>query len=286
MYEKGTGRYQKAYDRLSALAPWYGYTGKRWMDAFICLRRLYQGFCKGYLGECFQSEVERYLHPLFPAFNLGIFNGGDRSAVEQQMDVVLNILDAVAEREFQVDLPAVWRNKDLRQVSVTPMAAPGWERLTFGTQAVLQTWCSDRVYEGWRIISQPPEAAAPRFQLGGLQGEFRETDKGLTLFLSDGETEVASLRLVAIEKRLGDAKWTEVIAVMPRSIKEDGYYDTNALLTPDNLPTVYMREDGKLYCRVCHCTVPNTANHEMRKEGYYSHSHVCGFRSEGEVYDD
>lgn len=30
-----------------------------------------------------------------------------------------------------------------------------------------------------------------------------------------------------------------------------------------------------MFCSDCGCWVPNTANHEMRKEGCYAHSHVC-----------
>jgi hypothetical protein len=37
------------------------------------------------------------------------------------------------------------------------------------------------------------------------------------------------------------------------------------------------REGGKysLYCYDCDTWVPNTANHEMRKEGVIAHSHIC-----------
>ena len=94
------------------------------------------------------------------------------------------------------------------------------------------------------------------------------------------------MRLTTREKQLGDSRWTDVQVVIPYSIQENGRCETRSLLTPDDLPTVYMQPDGKLYCQKCHCTVPNTASVEMRKEGYYAHSHVCGFRGEGEVYDD
>lgn len=44
-----------------------------------------------------------------------------------------------------------------------------------------------------------------------------------------------------------------------------------------------------LFCNLCNCWVPNTANHEMRKEGFYAHSHscsngVCDMRN-GEISD-
>lgn len=30
-----------------------------------------------------------------------------------------------------------------------------------------------------------------------------------------------------------------------------------------------------LYCYDCKRWIPNTANHEMRREGSYSHKHIC-----------
>lgn len=60
------------------------------------------------------------------------------------------------------------------------------------------------------------------------------------------------------------------------------------LLDPALRPTVSPKDGGpySLYCAQCHCWVPNTANSEMRKEGMYSHHHVCGIRSSDEVYMD
>ena len=34
-------------------------------------------------------------------------------------------------------------------------------------------------------------------------------------------------------------------------------------------------DDDNLFCDECGCWVPNTANHEMRKEGVYAYSHHC-----------
>lgn len=41
-----------------------------------------------------------------------------------------------------------------------------------------------------------------------------------------------------------------------------------------------------LYCEKCRCWVSNTANHEMKREGGYAHSHICGHRQPGEVYEE
>ena len=48
------------------------------------------------------------------------------------------------------------------------------------------------------------------------------------------------------------------------------------------------REGGplSLYCLRCRCWVPDTASAEMKKEGYYSHSHVCGDMTHGEIPDE
>lgn len=55
-----------------------------------------------------------------------------------------------------------------------------------------------------------------------------------------------------------------------------------------NESSVYPKSGGpySLYCEQCHCWVPNTANNEMRKEGYFSHSHVCGDLSNREIVDN
>lgn len=40
-----------------------------------------------------------------------------------------------------------------------------------------------------------------------------------------------------------------------------------------------------LYCTDCGTWIPNTANHEMRKEGFYAHSHRCDRMTEDEISD-
>lgn len=44
---------------------------------------------------------------------------------------------------------------------------------------------------------------------------------------------------------------------------------------------VLPREGGKtsLFCYDCNTWIENTANYEMRKEGYFAHSHVCKKRN-------
>lgn len=40
-----------------------------------------------------------------------------------------------------------------------------------------------------------------------------------------------------------------------------------------------------LYCTECHMWFPNTANHEMKKEGVIAHSHCCGVKRPEEISD-
>ena len=40
-----------------------------------------------------------------------------------------------------------------------------------------------------------------------------------------------------------------------------------------------------LYCNQCRCWVPDTANSEMKKDGLYAHSHLCGRMNNGEIPD-
>ncbi len=41
-----------------------------------------------------------------------------------------------------------------------------------------------------------------------------------------------------------------------------------------------------LFCTDCGVWVPNTANHEMRKEGFYAWYHVCGVVQRDEIRDE
>ena len=78
MYENGTGRHQRTFNRLRELIPHYGYTGKRWLDAFICLHRMYYyvtlGNFEAGFSNRFRDEVYRYILPLFPNFDLSVYD--------------------------------------------------------------------------------------------------------------------------------------------------------------------------------------------------------------------
>jgi hypothetical protein len=44
------------------------------------------------------------------------------------------------------------------------------------------------------------------------------------------------------------------------------------------------REGGRysLFCYTCRRWIPNTANHEMQKEGVFAHSHFC-YEEDGKI---
>ena len=146
MYENGTGRHQRTFDRLRELIPHYGYTGKRWLDAFICLHRMYYDVTHGDLGpgfsNRFREEVNHYIIPLFPNFDLEVYDMGDRNMIERQMDVVLNIMGAVAESEFAATLISVWYNNDLKLISPRQEDGSGWKKVSFGSEKDLRALVS------------------------------------------------------------------------------------------------------------------------------------------------
>ena len=51
---------------------------------------------------------------------------------------------------------------------------------------------------------------------------------------------------------------------------------------------VVPKEGGpwSLFCTNCNVWTPNTANAEMKKEGMFSHSHVCGRLGDDEIRDE
>jgi len=118
-----------------------------------------------------------------------------------------------------------------------------------------------------------------------LSIDVRPTDKGCDIYITDAEGTVKALSINEKTVNYCGHKITSAMAKV--------YYNTNErsfnsyeLLLAQNLPSVIHLEDGRLFCRKCRCYVPNTANNEMRKEGVYAHSHVCGVRAEGEKYLD
>lgn len=50
---------------------------------------------------------------------------------------------------------------------------------------------------------------------------------------------------------------------------------------------VLPKEGGpySLFCSECRKWIPNTANSEMRKEGFFAHSHSCNVYQDNEIDD-
>lgn len=134
-------------------------------------------------------------------------------------------------------------------------------------------------------LSDTPAATLP---FGNLTMELWRTDAGYNIVLTNdaGEKQYAGAFITksAVFKPTGDVLsdyW------FSRCITADGTHIgiVDNLMTPEHKPVVIQRPDGTLYCRKCHCTVPNTANNEMRKEGCFAHSHICGHPAPGEIFD-
>lgn len=51
---------------------------------------------------------------------------------------------------------------------------------------------------------------------------------------------------------------------------------------------VMPKKDGpwSLFCTDCRVWTPNTANYEMKREGFYAHSHMCGIVQKDEIRDE
>lgn len=293
-YWTGNGRHQDTVTNLEGLIPNIGYTSSKWLNVFICLGKLYHDYYNnggGNIEDCYLQYVDLYIRPLFPAFDVTPFISGPDTAVERQMDIVLNVLGRVSAEEFQVEVFHLWFNDRDKLLSFDPISKGDslseWHEVTFGSQRDQLDWCKQRLSWGYWMCDPCCDKSLPGipFSLGDCRAAFRETEHGLTLFLLKDGIEVPALHLMTKERRLGDEHWTEVSAGIVQAASDPAKFHCCHLLTPDDLPTVYMREDGKLYCRKCHCTVPNTANTEMRKEGFYAHSHICGVRGSGEIYD-
>ena len=112
--------------------------------------------------------------------------------------------------------------------------------------------------------------------------ELREREEGVVdVFVHDtsGKAPVKALSIGVRKTRFGS------YPVVRRALDYSGQtWREEELLTPEGRPDVIQLHSGKLFCKTCNCFVQNTANNEMRKEGFFAHSHVCGKRDEVEKY--
>lgn len=122
------------------------------------------------------------------------------------------------------------------------------------------------------------------FQLGDDVLRVSQTEKGISASIVTNDGESVEVFCVTHRKRkFLDKTFFDNILTVAYDFNEPTAKEVS-LLHPKDRPTVVMR-NGRLYCTKCCCWVPNTANNEMRKEGFYAHSHICGIRGEGEVYE-
>lgn len=113
-----------------------------------------------------------------------------------------------------------------------------------------------------------------------------QTPTGYDLYLASEGEKVRTLSLESSSKTIVGYPCAETKVKVYTDYYDPSVLIHHSLLTPEDKPAVIMQPDGRLFCQECHCYVPNTANYEMRKEHCFSHSHICGIRSKGEVYLD
>lgn len=111
--------------------------------------------------------------------------------------------------------------------------------------------------------------------------------KILSFFAKTEDGEVKAFDIVPKpSKRKHCPQQYNLVIYEPQLVDDPHIATAIELPIADNAEPVVQRPDGSLYCTKCRCIVSNTANHEMRKEGFFAHSHVCGIRAAGEVYED
>lgn len=111
-----------------------------------------------------------------------------------------------------------------------------------------------------------------------------EDGKSCDMFLKTDKAAQLVMTLTAEQYSTSDTGLENYTAKIYRNYTEPDCAFREVLLHPDYKPAVIMLPDGRLYCKKCRCYVCNTANAEMRKEGCFSHRHVCGVRQPGETY--
>lgn len=108
-------------------------------------------------------------------------------------------------------------------------------------------------------------------------------NNGYSIHVAEDGDQVEALRIINHQRKIAE----HIIDDLHLQLCYD--HESNAatrheLLTPSGRPAVIQLPNERLWCRRCHCYVPNTANGEMRKEGCFSHSHICGIKRSEETY--
>lgn len=130
-----------------------------------------------------------------------------------------------------------------------------------------------------------------KLKLDGLtiRGEAGTAPNGspvLSFFAKTDDGEVKAFDIVPRPARMKHCpRQYNIVVFEPRLVDDPCVATAVELPIADNAEPVVRLKDGRLYCAKCKCFVPDTANHEMRKEGFFAHSHVCGIHAAGEVYE-
>ena len=111
----------------------------------------------------------------------------------------------------------------------------------------------------------------------------RPIGNGYAISIDDGQDEVHALDITIKNRKIGKDTLSSIFAEIKRDYNDPSCAYCEELLMPELRPSVVMLKSGRLWCRKCHCYVPNTANHEMRKEGCFAHSHICGIHQPDEI---
>ena len=122
--------------------------------------------------------------------------------------------------------------------------------------------------------------------LDDIELEVARTETGYVAHAVSREGRVKAFEIIRGKKPLkGCPQQYKLVTYVPELGDDPRVASVQDLPLAENADPVVQRPDGKLYCMKCRCLVPDTANHEMKREGFFAHSHVCGVRAPGEVYD-
>ena len=115
----------------------------------------------------------------------------------------------------------------------------------------------------------------------GFSLELREGKDGFVNIFVHDDSGKAPVKALSLGVRKGKLVSYPVVR---RTIDYNGqHWREEELLTPEGRPDVIQLHSGKLFCKKCRCFVQNTANNEMRREGFFAHSHVCDEQNAGET---
>ncbi len=151
-YWNNNGKYQKQADELTTLVPDYGYTANENLNLYIAISKLYYDACNN--EGCnvlywYAGAFKRYVAPLLPGVRLDAFAECREREIESYVDQVLEYL---AGKDLSCQLYLLFYNFDEKKVSLEKQDGPGWEPVSFGSEADRAKWLRDTVAHGVQKI--------------------------------------------------------------------------------------------------------------------------------------